>query len=298
MLLVRHGQASFGADDYDVLCETGWEQSRLLGAWLGRAQGRPPTWSCTAACAGTARPRRAMVDGAGWSRDVEVDAGWNEFDHLGVVAALRPRARAWPTGPRASPPDLDRRDFQRVFEAATARWSGGAHDDEYDESWPAFVARVRAALDRACARPGRDRRGGQLRADRSRRPARRWSTPTGADPASCRGSGARFNTVTANTAVTRVVAGSTGAPDADVQRARAPGGRHAHLPLSRAHINRLNTGSGACFITTDSGAHGSGGTHAEAFSFSIASTIARTPFSVDTIRGCSAATPSFISEAM
>ena len=34
VLLVRHGQASFGADDYDVLSETGWEQSRLLGAWL------------------------------------------------------------------------------------------------------------------------------------------------------------------------------------------------------------------------------------------------------------------------
>ena len=34
VLLVRHGQASFGADDYDVLSETGWEQSRLLGGWL------------------------------------------------------------------------------------------------------------------------------------------------------------------------------------------------------------------------------------------------------------------------
>jgi broad specificity phosphatase PhoE len=34
VLLVRHGQASFGTDDYDVLSETGWEQARLLGAWL------------------------------------------------------------------------------------------------------------------------------------------------------------------------------------------------------------------------------------------------------------------------
>ena len=32
--LVRHGQASWDADDYDVLSETGWEQSRLLGAAL------------------------------------------------------------------------------------------------------------------------------------------------------------------------------------------------------------------------------------------------------------------------
>jgi len=34
VLLVRHGQASFGADDYDVLSETGIEQSRMLGRAL------------------------------------------------------------------------------------------------------------------------------------------------------------------------------------------------------------------------------------------------------------------------
>ena len=34
LLLVRHGQASWDADDYDVLSETGWEQSRLLGQAL------------------------------------------------------------------------------------------------------------------------------------------------------------------------------------------------------------------------------------------------------------------------
>ena len=65
-----------------------------------------------------------------------------------------------------------------------------------------------------------------------------------------------------------------------------------------SQIIRLSTGSGACFITIDRGAQGMGGTQASAFSFSIAATIARTPFSVETISGWSAATPSFISEAM
>jgi len=32
VLLVRHGQASFGADDYDVLSETRIAQSSRLGA--------------------------------------------------------------------------------------------------------------------------------------------------------------------------------------------------------------------------------------------------------------------------
>src|SRR5262245_56412027 len=31
LVLVRHGQASFGADDYDKLSELGWRQSRWLG---------------------------------------------------------------------------------------------------------------------------------------------------------------------------------------------------------------------------------------------------------------------------
>ena len=34
VLLVRHGQASFGADDYDVLSDLGVEQSRVsAGPW-------------------------------------------------------------------------------------------------------------------------------------------------------------------------------------------------------------------------------------------------------------------------
>ena len=37
VLLVRHGQASFGAADYDVLSATGQKQSELVGEALSRA---------------------------------------------------------------------------------------------------------------------------------------------------------------------------------------------------------------------------------------------------------------------
>ena len=36
LLLVRHGQASFGAADYDQLSERGQVQSRRLGDWLAQ----------------------------------------------------------------------------------------------------------------------------------------------------------------------------------------------------------------------------------------------------------------------
>ena len=32
LLLVRHGQASYGADDYDVLSDVGWRQAEVLAA--------------------------------------------------------------------------------------------------------------------------------------------------------------------------------------------------------------------------------------------------------------------------
>jgi broad specificity phosphatase PhoE len=209
VLLVRHGQASFGAADYDVLSETGVEQSRVLGRAL-TAQGPAPA----AVVHGAMRRQRdtatSMVDGAGWPVTPELDEGWDEFDHLGVVA-------------RSSPVDTepsDRRAFQRVFEEATARWCAGEHDEEYAESWPVFVRRVREALDRAVARDGVTvvvSSGGPIavvcaslvepRASLAELP-RYWN---------------RFNTVSINASVTRVLEGSTG-------RRLLSFNEHSHLP--------------------------------------------------------------------
>ena len=43
IVLVRHGQASFGADDYDRLSALGTEQARLLGQWWARLGAAPGT---------------------------------------------------------------------------------------------------------------------------------------------------------------------------------------------------------------------------------------------------------------
>ena len=209
VLLVRHGQASFGADDYDVLSETGWEQSRLLGAWLAARAVKPDV-----VLRGDMRRHRetaeGMAEGAGWSLDSVADPGWNEFDHLGVVTTLFEAGEALPDGV-ASPTDLDRPAFQKVFERATARWVSGRHDADYPESYPAFVARVRAALDRACAGAGP---GGTVVAVSSggaiAAACAALVDPDGDDPATYARLWARFNTVTVNSSVTRVVVGSTG----------------------------------------------------------------------------------------
>jgi predicted enzyme related to lactoylglutathione lyase len=62
-------------------------------------------------------------------------------------------------------------------------------------------------------------------------------------------------------------------------------------------MSLLASGSGRWRIAAPSGTHGHAGTRACGFSFSIASTIARTPFSVDTMNGAFF-TRSFISDRM
>lgn len=203
LLLVRHGQASFGAADYDVLSETGHAQGRLLGAWLAERGVTP-----TAVLRGDLRRHRetaaAMVEGAGWSvPDVTVDPAWDEFDHVGLVTSY---------------PDLsadldlsDRRAFQRVFEEATAHWMAGEPGD-YAETAADFSARVRGALARAvevASAPGSTvlvvTSGGPVAVC-----AAELVHPGGADRATTATLWSRFNTVMVNSSVTRVVVGSTG----------------------------------------------------------------------------------------
>lgn len=202
VLLVRHGQASFGTDDYDRLSQTGWEQSRLLGAWLADRGVKPDL-----VVRGDMRRHRETAEGiatgGGWSPPVEVDAGWDEFDHLGVIASH-------PEVP--DDPSVDRREFQRVFELATQRWTAGEHDGEYAETYGAFLARVRASLERVSAQAGP---GGTVVVVSSGGPIAAACAalvdPDGGDHAVLARLWGRFNTVVVNSSMTRVVVGSTGA---------------------------------------------------------------------------------------
>ncbi len=209
VLLVRHGQASFGADDYDVLSPTGWEQARLLGAWLA-GRGVVPDVVLRGDLRRHRETAEGMVAGAAsagtaWSPPAEVDAGWNEFDHLAVIAALDRSGSDLPAG------ELDRRQFQQAFELATARWTAGADDQDYPETWSAFVARVGSSLARAAASAGP---GGTVVVVSSGGPiavaCAELVDPDGDDPATRARLWSRFNTVTVNSSVSRVVVGSTG----------------------------------------------------------------------------------------
>lgn len=149
--LVRHGQASFGKENYDQLSPKGWEQGRVLGRWLadkvqpgvvfgGNLQRHRETVEAIATGYGVALP------------DMQVLEGLNEFNHLEVVERLKPEwadkqvmARDLASFPKPA------RAFQQVFEQAVLRWVSGEHDADYAETWCDFRARVSDALERLLA---------------------------------------------------------------------------------------------------------------------------------------------------
>lgn len=137
ILLVRHGQASFGAADYDNLSATGHEQSRVLGAALAARDLRPDVL-VTGEMRRHAQTAAGVLEGSGWTADAEVDAGWNEFDHLQVLAVH--------DQPTTMSGESEKAAFQRWFTEATLRWASGESDERYDESFGAFTSRVAVSL--------------------------------------------------------------------------------------------------------------------------------------------------------
>lgn len=146
ILLVRHGQASWGAADYDQLSPLGAKQGEVLGSSLAKAGVRPARL-----VAGSMKRHRQTADaaagGAGWDLDLVVDEGWDEFDHVQLMEVHSACGETLPA-------QAGRRELDAWFDAAVARWVTGEHDGDYPESFADFTARVEGALRRTADRVG------------------------------------------------------------------------------------------------------------------------------------------------
>ncbi|ADB36031.1 Phosphoglycerate mutase [Kribbella flavida DSM 17836] len=200
--LVRHAQASFGKKDYDRLSPLGERQAGRLGEALA-ARGVTPDLVVAGAMQRHARTATLALKAAGLPMDVEVDEGFNEFDHDQVIVAHKPayqrRAVLLADLARTGHPA---RAFQEMFAAATERWTLGG--DGYTESFTEFCDRSEAAVRRTADRVGSGQTavvftsGGPIAAVVSRL----WS---GGDELWL-----RLNPVTVNTAITKLVVGRSG----------------------------------------------------------------------------------------
>ncbi|WP_449429264.1 histidine phosphatase family protein [Rhodanobacter umsongensis] len=155
LLLIRHGQASFGADDYDRLSPLGEEQSRRLGVWL-MAAGSTPDLIAIGPRERHRRTAELCLEAAGIDLTPLMLDGLDEVDHHELLARLRPDLDR-PGALRAElkkTPD-PHRAFQRLFADAVARWVDGAHDAEYQLTWPSFRSNVMHALKTLTEHPAR-----------------------------------------------------------------------------------------------------------------------------------------------
>ena len=104
ILLVRHGQASWGAEDYDVLSSLGEKQSHVLGQALS-ARGVRPDLVVRGAMKRHRQTAELACAGGGWRPEVAEDDGWNEFDHVQMLSMHPP---AYGEGE-----EMSRAEFQR-----------------------------------------------------------------------------------------------------------------------------------------------------------------------------------------
>jgi broad specificity phosphatase PhoE len=199
VLLVRHGQASFGTEDYDVLSEAGHRQAGVVAASLAERGYRADRLIC-----GTLRRQRdtAAAFTALGAPDLEIDPRWDEYDSEEILRHHSDAAVGLEHHGDGEP--VTNRSFQTILEAAQAQWVDHAERSPTAQTWPDFSAASPAALADLAATLASGQTaivvtsGGTIGALL----CNLWNAPSTLFPA--------LNRVTVNTSITKLAVGSTG----------------------------------------------------------------------------------------
>jgi broad specificity phosphatase PhoE len=149
LYLIRHGQASFGQENYDQLSDLGQQQATHLGQVLAKRLAK-----FDAVCLGTMVRHQQTASNCllGFEQVFEqseaiFDNGWNEYDHQDILRQYRPefitsKSMMDYIGQQTDP----KKAFEADFNGAIDRWILGQNDQDYVESWSSFTSRVHDAL--------------------------------------------------------------------------------------------------------------------------------------------------------
>lgn len=132
LLVIRHGQASFGQDNYDVLSDLGHRQSEAVGAML-----REMAWVPDRLVTGTLKRQKDTLTSMGFAEAPEEHAGFNEYDFGDLLQARF----------KGNVPDLvkgDRKTHFRALRETVFEWQDAAFDGA-SETFAEFEARTEAA---------------------------------------------------------------------------------------------------------------------------------------------------------
>ncbi|MEG0045198.1 MAG: histidine phosphatase family protein [Comamonas sp.] len=141
LYLVRHGQASFGADDYDQLSERGQAQALRLGEYW-----RERGLTFDAVYAGTLKRHQqtlaGIVQGLGGAMPAtQSRPDLNEYDSEALLRAIHPAPL-----PKPDTPELYRHHFRLLCDAL-AQWMGGTISPESMPDWNGFSDGVHQVLE-------------------------------------------------------------------------------------------------------------------------------------------------------
>lgn len=145
--LVRHGQASFGAENYDRLSTLGERQARMVGHYL-RDAGVAFDAVYSGDLARQQDTARLVLQNQPQHVPHHIDARFNEIrndeqlEHLAPALAARNVAlrELLERGLRSS------KDYQKVIDAVFNHWVSPECDEPRIQSWEDYSAGVRAAL--------------------------------------------------------------------------------------------------------------------------------------------------------
>jgi broad specificity phosphatase PhoE len=140
LYLVRHGQASFGAADYDNLSDLGHQQAELLGRYF-----KAKNLKFDAAYAGTLRRHAQTFSGIAQGMGIDQAAllrpGLNEYDSDAVVEAIHPEPLS-----RERSPENYRKHFRLLRDGLSA-WMDGKTEPRGMPHYADFVSGITDVLD-------------------------------------------------------------------------------------------------------------------------------------------------------
>jgi broad specificity phosphatase PhoE len=135
LYLVRHGQASFGAADYDQLSDLGRRQCERLGAWF-RAHGKRFDAVFTGTLKRHTQSLAAIEAGLGVNHAAQARPQLDEYDSHALIRTVHDG----PLPPVSNPAEA-RVHFQLLRDGLT-RWMRGQSQPEGMPLYAAFVAGI------------------------------------------------------------------------------------------------------------------------------------------------------------
>ena len=147
LILVRHGQASFGAEDYDQLSDLGKRQGQRLGEYwreASQAPARSDELQFDAVLMGSLKRHRqtweAIAEGAKLQMNPEIWPGLNEYDSHALIETVHPEPL-----PKPDSPEMYKHHF-RLLRSALQQWTAGESKPKGMPSFAEFSSGIQEVL--------------------------------------------------------------------------------------------------------------------------------------------------------